>query len=88
MSWNGKERPDYSGPSTVSINRDQDVQDLEDFENRSFCEFQKTRQQVLNEGIRTGEEWSSIMSYFQRCLVPSSIQSRESGAGAGLVDTD
>ena len=88
MSWNGKERPDFSGPSTVSINRDPDVHDLEEFENRSFCEFQKTRQQVLNEGIRTGEEWSSILSYFQRCLVPSSIQSMESGAGAGLVDTD
>ena len=88
MSWNGKVRPDFSGPSTVSINRVPDVDDLVEFENRSFCEFPKTREQVLNEGIRTGEEWSSIMSYFRRCLVPSSIQSRESGAGAGLVDTD
>ncbi|GIT04514.1 MAG: hypothetical protein CM1200mP28_17730 [Deltaproteobacteria bacterium] len=29
-----------------------------------------------------------IYSFFKRCLVPSTEESRKSGAGAGLVDTD
>lgn len=32
--------------------------------------------------------WRSIVTLFERCLVPSSEQSLVAGAGAGLVDTD
>jgi hypothetical protein len=34
------------------------------------------------------DAWEGVVALFRRCLVPSSEQSRKSGAGAGLVDTD
>ena len=43
---------------------------------------------VLNNGVKVGEKWPEIYEYFSRCLVKSSAESRASGAGAGLVDTD
>jgi len=43
---------------------------------------------VLNNGVKVGEKWPKIYEYFSRCLVKSSVESRASGAGAGLVDTD
>ena len=43
---------------------------------------------VLHNGIKVEENWQAIYSYFSRCLVKSSAESRASGAGAGLVDTD
>ena len=44
--------------------------------------------EVLNNGVKVGEKWPKIYEYFSRCLVKSSAESRASGAGAGLVDTD
>lgn len=34
------------------------------------------------------EAWAVIQRWFRECLVPSSAESRLSGAGAGLVETD
>ena len=43
---------------------------------------------ILHHGVTVGDNWQAIYDYFSRCLVKSSIESRASGAGAGLVDTD
>jgi hypothetical protein len=43
---------------------------------------------ALNNGVKVGDKWPQIYEYFSRCLVKSSAESRASGAGAGLVDTD
>lgn len=43
----------------------------------------------VDEGLTVNvDAWAGVVSLFRRCLVPSSEQSRMSGAGAGLVDTD
>lgn len=36
----------------------------------------------------SGQNWKSVYSYFEKCLVPSTEQSRQAGAGAGLTDND
>ena len=49
---------------------------------------EKNRERVLETGVQVYEAWPVIQSFFYRCLVPSTNESRKSGAGAGLVDTD
>jgi hypothetical protein len=46
------------------------------------------KEDILQTGIKVGENWQGIYDYFSRCLVKSTAESRASGAGAGLVDTD
>jgi len=43
---------------------------------------------ILQTGVAVREHWEAIYAYFSRCLVKSTPESRASGAGAGLVDTD
>ncbi len=46
------------------------------------------KEKILQNGVRVGENWQGIYDYFSRCLVKSTVESRASGAGAGMVDTD
>ena len=46
------------------------------------------KEKILQSGVRVGEKWQGIYDYFSRCLVKSTAESRASGAGAGMVDTD
>lgn len=46
------------------------------------------KNKVLQTGVAVHEHWDAIYAYFSRCLVKSTAESRASGAGAGLVDTD
>lgn len=55
--------------------------------NKTF-NLENEKLKVLNNGVKVGEKWPEIYEYFSRCLVKSSAESRASGAGAGLVDTD
>lgn len=51
--------------------------------------FNQNKDTVLANGTLIDEKaWDDIKIYFTRCLVPSTDQSRNSGAGAGLVDDD
>ena len=50
--------------------------------------FDEEKLKILHNGVKVEENWKAIYSYFSRCLVKSSAESRASGAGAGLVDTD
>ena len=53
---------------------------------KSYSE--KNRGRVLETGVQVYEDWPIIHSYFSRCLVPSTVGSHKSGAGAGLVEID
>ena len=46
------------------------------------------KNKLLETGVPVYDSWSEIYSFFKRCLVPSTKESRKSGAGAGLVATD
>ena len=46
------------------------------------------KKKLLETGVPVYDSWSEIYSFFKRCLVPSTEESRKSGAGAGLVETD
>ncbi len=46
------------------------------------------KNKILQTGVSVNEHWDTIYAYFARCLVKSTAESRASGAGAGLVDTD
>ena len=48
----------------------------------------KNKKKLLETGVPVYDSWSVIYSFFKRCLVPSTAESRITGAGAGLVDTD
>ena len=50
--------------------------------------IQEITKKLLETGVPVYDSWSVIYSFFKRCLVPSTEESRKSGAGAGLVDTD
>ena len=46
------------------------------------------KEKILQRGVKVGKHWQGIYDYFSRCLVKSTAESRASGAGAGMVDTD
>ena len=46
------------------------------------------KNKILQAGVTVNEHWERVYAYFTRCLVKSTAESRASGAGAGLVDTD
>ena len=46
------------------------------------------KEKILQTGVAVYKHWDAIYAYFSRCLVKSTAESRASGAGAGLVDTD
>ena len=48
----------------------------------------KIKKKLLETGVPVYDSWSVIYSFFKRCLVPSTAESRSIGAGAGLVDSD
>jgi len=51
--------------------------------------IQDGRAQVIESGIEVADApWSTVFSCFQKCLVPSTAESRIGGAGAGLTDND
>jgi len=51
--------------------------------------FKNRQQQALESGVLVDSQaWQIIRALFSRCLVPSTEESRLTGAGAGLVDTD
>lgn len=47
------------------------------------------RARLVHHGVPVdAAAWKTILHYFKKCLVPSTAQSRQSGAGAGLNDND
>jgi len=67
-----------------------DTSEKTSIKNGKLKTFNVTNEKLkaLNSGVKVGDKWPQIYEYFSRCLVKSSAESRASGAGAGLVDTD
>ena len=70
---------------TVSL-PDNTETDLEGEMRKFDSKIEKNK--ILQTGVTVHEHWDAIYAYFSRCLVKSTAESRASGAGAGLVDTD
>lgn len=87
-SWRGKEIPEQTAPADVKIVHVENPL----FNSEKWLEKTtwsgENRKRVLETGVPVYESWSIIHSFFSRCLVPSTEESRKTGAGAGLVDTD
>ncbi|MBS1256438.1 MAG: hypothetical protein MAG581_02261 [Deltaproteobacteria bacterium] len=87
-SWKGREIPEQNAAADVKIvyvnNQLFKSAKLKEESNWSG----ENRKRVLETGVPIYESWPVIHSFFSRCLVPSTEESRKSGAGAGLVDTD
>ena len=83
-----------TNPIELSSNADIFISPIESdhmiHKDNSIKKFNRTEKklEILNNGVEVKENWQEIYDYFSRCLVKSSAESRASGAGAGLVDSD
>ena len=87
-SWKGKMIPeviDAVDMKIIFLNSRKDF--LEKWEGKSFYSG-NNKKILLETGIPVYDSWSVIYSYFKRCLVPSTEESRRKGAGAGMIDKD
>ena len=87
-SWKGRKIPEVIDAVDVKVFF---VSKRDDYYERWECNtfnFVNNKKKLLETGVPVYDSWSEIYSFFKRCLVPSTEESRKSGAGAGLVDTD
>ena len=87
-SWSGSKIPSQSSSSDVMIIPAGSM--LSSTENwvKQIVYSEKNKTRMLESGVPVYESWPVIRRFFSRCLVPSTDQSRMTGAGAGLVDDD
>ena len=87
-SWRGREIPEQTAAADVKfVHMESPIFNSEKLHEK-ITYSGKNRKHVLETGVPVYESWSIIHTFFSRCLVPSTEESRKSGAGAGLVDTD
>jgi len=87
-SWNGRNIPEVIDAVDVKvIFVDNHENYYEKWDGKIFYSI-NNKKILLETGVPVYDSWSVIYSFFKRCLVPSTEESRKSGAGAGLVDTD
>ena len=87
-SWKGRNIPEVIDGVDVKVifmNNREDY--YEKWDGKTFYSA-NNKKEILETGVPVYDSWSDIYSFFKRCLVPSTEESRKSGAGAGLVDTD
>ena len=87
-SWKGRKFPEVIDGVDVKVifmNNREDYN--EKWDGKTFYS-ENNKNKLLETGVPVYDSWSEIYSFFKRCLVPSTEESRKSGAGAGLVDTD
>ena len=87
-SWSDKKIPSQETPSDVFVVLVNDNFLHSDKWEKKSTYYVNKREKVLEKGVPIYGDWSEIYSYFTRILVPSTHNSRISGAGAGLVDID
>ena len=87
-SWGGTEIAQKFSPADVSIKFVESSLFSSEKWNEKKTYSEKNKKSVLESGVPVYEAWPIIHTFFSRCLVPSTEESRKSGAGAGLVDTD
>ena len=87
-SWKGRKIPEVIDAVDVKINFVKNQEDYyEKWDGKTFYSG-NNKKKLLETGVPVYDSWSEIYSFFKRCLVPSTEESRKSGAGAGLVETD
>ena len=87
-SWKGRKIPEVIDAVDVTIIC---VNDREDYYEK--CDYKtlysgNNKKKLLETGVPVYDSWSEIYSFFKLCLVTSTEESRKTGAGAGLLDTD
>ena len=87
-SWDSADISLMSGAADVTIRSVERSFFNADKWNGKKSYSEKNRERVLETGVQVYVAWPIIHSFFSRCLVPSTDESRKSGAGAGLVETD
>ena len=80
-SWDTADISLMSGAADVSIRSvERSLYNADEWNGKkSYSE--KNSERVLETGVQVYEEWPISHSYFSRCLVPSTDESRKSGAG-------
>jgi len=87
-SWKGRKIPEVNDAVDLKIIFVDNCEDYyEKWDGKTFYSG-NNKKKLLETGVPVYDSWSEIYSFFKRCLVPSTEESRKSGAGAGLVDTD
>ena len=87
-SWKGMKIPEVIDAVDVKIIFVKNREDYyEKWDGKTFYSG-NNKKKLLETGVPVYDSWSVIYSFFKRCLVPSTEESRKTGAGAGLVDTD
>ena len=87
-SWKGRKIPEVIDGVDVKVIFMNNCEDYyEKWDGKTFYSS-TNKKKILETGVPVYDSWSDIYSFFKRCLVPSTEESRKSGAGAGLVDTD
>ena len=87
-SWKGRMIPEVIDEVDVKIVFVKNIEDYyEKWDGKTFFSV-NNKKKLLETGVPVYDSWSVIYSFFKRCLVPSTEESRKTGAGAGLVDTD
>ena len=87
-SWKGRKIPEVIDSVDVKIIC---VNDHEDYYEKWYDKTLysgNNKKKLLETGVPVYDSWSVIYSFFKLCLVTSTEESRKTGAGAGLVDTD
>ena len=87
-SWKGRKIPEVIDAVDVKVffvNKSEEY--YEKWGGNTFY-LVNNKKKLLETGVPVYDSWSEIYSFFKRCLVPSTEESRKSGAGAGLVETD
>ena len=87
-SWKGREIPEQVAAADVKVLTVNNRKEYYEKWDGKTVYSGSNKKQLLETGVPVYESWSLIYSFFTRCLVPSTEESRKTGAGAGLVDTD
>jgi len=87
-SWKGRKIPEGIGAVDVKVIFVKNREDYYEKWDGKTLYSGNNKKKLLETGVPVYDSWSDIYSFFKRCLVPSTEESRKSGAGAGLVDTD
>ena len=86
--WSDRVVPENSGPGRLKIT----PADIGEPDHNVWLHREHRSSEdaavVLETGVAVHESWPVIYSFFKRCLVPSTDDSHQAGAGAGLVDSD
>jgi len=87
-SWKSRKIPEVIDAVDVKVNFVDNSEDYyEKWDGKTFY-LGNNKKKLLETGVPVYDSWSEIYSFFKQCLVPSTEESRKSGAGAGLVETD